>query len=193
MRTDEDEDGVDDDREDAARVEHVEPLRTLEEAAEEPERGLDAERDGGDHGGHLSRALLGGSEVDHLRQEPRDHEAGRDRHEPEHHVDRQARRGEGVDLLGGLPAPVEGGEADDGRGDPEVEQPQHDRHRADEEPRPVPLLADRVDDHGREDEPGDDRRRVEDVVRAEVARESHRAAGYSEEPQAPVVAAALSR
>ena len=54
-------------------------------------------------------------------------------------------------------AAMERGEADDGRGDAEVEQPQHDRHGSDEDPDAVALLAERVDDDGRQDEPREDR------------------------------------
>ena len=58
----------------SAGVEHVEPLRALEEAAEEPERSLGPECDHRDQGRDSGR-LLQIREADHVRDEPREHES----------------------------------------------------------------------------------------------------------------------
>ena len=54
---DDHEHGVGHDRRDSAGVENVEPLRPLQQVAEEPERSLHAERERGDHGSDLCGAF----------------------------------------------------------------------------------------------------------------------------------------
>ena len=95
----------------------------------------------GDHRRHLRRLLQVGAEAIMSGRNQASTRPDEQRDETEDEVDREARGGERVDLLGRVLPAVVGREADDGRRDPEVEQAQQRRHRADEDPDAVAFLA----------------------------------------------------
>src|SRR3712207_7503843 len=65
--------------------------------------------------------------------------------------------------------------ADDGRAEPEVEEPEEDRQRADERPQAVLARPELADDDRRDDEPRDERHAVDGVDERDVAAEEAQA------------------
>ena len=82
LQDDDHEHGVDGDRRDAAGVDDVEPLCTLQEAGEEPERCLEPKSQRRDDRGDLGGPFEIRRQIDHHRQEPGDHEADGDGEQP---------------------------------------------------------------------------------------------------------------
>ncbi len=143
---------VDDKRHEVAHVDEVVALPAEQQVVEEAER--ESRRDAGDHeqrrDSQRPHELV--RRVDDDREQRGEDEPNDDARRSDCGVDDQPDGREGVEILVALaPARVRS-EAHHRRADAEVEQAHEHRHRPDQRPQPVRLLAEVVDDHRRQDE-----------------------------------------
>ncbi len=164
-------DGVEDRPDKVAEVLDVEALVSAEQVEDQPKRKArrERERDEERRDPCVPEQLV--RRLDQERHEPREHRAGHERDDADDRVEHERNRGHLVRLLRRAATARLRGEADDGRAEPEVEEGEEHRDRADERPDPEAGVLERVQRDRRDDEAGDDRDGVHRIDAQRVAAE----------------------